>query len=85
MKKILCLLPVFMLMLSSCAVKKDWAATGGSRADATVRLSYSYGGFEQPVVDEAQALAVATQRCQSWGYTGADLRTFVIALCSVCT
>jgi len=49
-----------------------YAATGGSRADGTVRLSYEVGMFEQAVVDEAQGLQLARQRCATWGYTGAE-------------
>lgn len=59
-------------MLSGCATTKNWSATGGSRADATVRLSYTYGEFEQPQVSEQQAQSLASSRCATWGYTGAE-------------
>lgn len=59
-------------LLSGCATVKNWSATGGSRADATVRLSYEYGLFEQPQVSEMEAVNLATSRCQVWGYTGAQ-------------
>lgn len=58
--------------LASCATPKTYTATGGSRADGTVRLSYDVGLFEQPVVDEAQGLKVARERCATWGYSGAE-------------
>ncbi|QJD30915.1 YecR family lipoprotein [Methylococcus geothermalis] len=60
-----------LLGIAGCAVRKDWFATGGSRADGTVQLSYTWRRFEQPVVDGAQGVALATSRCAAWGYSGA--------------
>jgi hypothetical protein len=59
------------LLLAACATQKQWAATGGSRADATVQLAYEYGMFESPRASEVQALDVARSRCSAWGYEGA--------------
>ncbi len=70
--KVLLMTTTAALLLSSCATTKHWSATGGSRADATVRLSYEYGLFENPQVDELEALNLATARCKTWGYTGAE-------------
>ena len=66
---------VSTLFLSGCIAmptQKQWTATGGSRADAVVRLSYEYGQYEQPQVNEQEALDLATARCKSWGYSGAE-------------
>lgn len=60
------------LFLSGCAVNKDWAATGGSRSDGVVRLSYEVGEMEKPQLNEQQAVTLATQRCKTWGYSGAE-------------
>jgi hypothetical protein len=60
------------LLICGCAVTKDWSATGGSRADGIVQLSYEVGEFEQPQLDELQAFSLATERCTAWGYTGAE-------------
>lgn len=60
------------LTLTGCATHKEWSATGGSRADGVVRLSFEHGAFEKPVLDESQALSLATKRCATWGYTGAE-------------
>lgn len=60
------------VLLSGCAVHKEWVATGGSRSDGIVRLSYEVGEFEKPQLDEAQGIRVATQRCAVWGYSGAE-------------
>lgn len=48
----------------------DLVSTGGSRADGTVNLSYEYGFFQQPVLDETLAETAANQSCSGWGYTG---------------
>ncbi|HOO81886.1 MAG TPA: YecR family lipoprotein [Alphaproteobacteria bacterium] len=69
MKNFLLLVVIF---LSGCAVNKTMYATGGSKADGTVTLSYSYGGFEQPVVDYASALTTAKDKCKAWGYKNAE-------------
>jgi hypothetical protein len=59
-------------VLTGCAVQSTLVPTGGSRADGTVRLSYDYGSFQIPKVDEAQGLNSAKARCAAWGYTGAE-------------
>ena len=61
-----------ILALAGCATEKMLEATGGSRADGTVKLSFEYGLFEQPVVHWDQALSTATDRCHAWGYSGAE-------------
>ena len=68
---------VFLAMLimidtTGCATTKILQATGGSRADGIIELSYEYGGFERPVVDWNQALTAAKERCKAWGYSGAE-------------
>ena len=59
-------------MLTGCATTKQYGATGGSRADGTVKLSYQYGGFEKPVVDPQQAVNLARSKCAAWGYSDAE-------------
>jgi hypothetical protein len=59
-------------LLSGCAVQEEWAATGGSRADGTVQLSYQYGAYQKPEVDDTQGAELAASRCAVWGYTGSE-------------
>lgn len=61
-----------MICFTGCAVQKQWTATGGSRADGTVDLSYEYGMFQKPRLDEAQGVDLAASSCGGWGYTGAQ-------------
>ncbi|HIE5513017.1 YecR family lipoprotein [Stenotrophomonas sp.] len=59
-------------MVAGCTTTKDWTATGGSRSDGVVRLSYEQNEFERVVLNENQAISLATRRCATWGYTGAE-------------
>lgn len=58
--------------LGGCETQKIPQAVGGSKSDATVKLSFDYGMFEKPVIDWAQADASANDRCHVWGYAGAE-------------
>jgi len=60
------------ILISSCSVNKEMQATGGSKADGTIKLSYEYGSLEQPVIDEAAAVKTAVKRCKAWGYKNAE-------------
>lgn len=70
-------------MLSGCAVTKNWSATGGSRADGVVRLSYEVGEMENAQVNESQAVRLAAQRCKTWGYSGAEAFGGVTRQCNM--
>ncbi len=61
-----------ILSLAGCAVSKQWTATGGSRADAIVRLSYEYGEFEAPEISINEGVPLAKKRCAAWGYSNAE-------------
>ncbi len=60
------------ILITGCATTKDWAATGGSRADGVVRLSYEVSEMESAQVSESQAIEVSSRRCKVWGYSGAE-------------
>lgn len=60
-----------MLTVAGCASAKMWQATGGSRADGVVRLSYQYSLLQQPQLAD-DGLQLAVERCKVWGYTGAE-------------
>lgn len=64
---------ILACLLASCAtVDKEWIATGGSRADGVVRLSFETHAFEKAQLDESQGVATAASRCKVWGYNGAE-------------
>ena len=72
MSKKYAILALSLIVLSGCAAKKQMVPTGGSKSDGTVRMSYSYGMFEKPVIDPQQGMAAAKARCSAWGYNGAE-------------
>ena len=63
---------VSAILLSGCAITTTMVATGGSRADGTVNLSYEYGEFQRAIIDQQQGQQTAVERCKAWGYTGAE-------------
>jgi hypothetical protein len=63
---------VAVLGVVGCAVRKDWFASGGSRADGVAQLSVTWAQFEKPVVAPNQGLALARSKCGAWGYTDAE-------------
>ncbi|EGT3623050.1 YecR family lipoprotein [Morganella morganii subsp. sibonii] len=60
------------LLISGCTVKKEMTPIGGSKADGTVRMGYTVGSFETPLIDMQQASDLAAKKCSVWGYTGAE-------------
>lgn len=58
--------------VAGCASVKTLEATGGSRSDGTVELSYEYGAFEAPQVQWERGLLTARERCAAWGYSDAE-------------
>lgn len=61
-----------LFVMSSCSTPMNYVATGGSKSDGTVKLSYEFGLFQDPVVNEQQGLELAKSKCAMWGYTGAE-------------
>jgi hypothetical protein len=61
-------------LVSGCTTQaaKELVATGGSRADGTVSLSFEYAPYEEPQIDQAKGVATASERCAIWGYSAAQ-------------
>ena len=59
-------------VLAGCATVSQMAATGGSRSDGIVKLSYEAGLFDKVAIDETTALTTARRRCSTWGYADAE-------------
>lgn len=67
------LLPALSLLtLGGCASTREWASAGGNREQGVVRLSYEYPEFRQPEMSDAQAAALAQNRCNAWGFSRAE-------------
>lgn len=87
MRKLATLILAVALALSvtGCAkpVAKMWQAAGGSRADATVTVGYTYNpNMEVPQVNADQAHNEAVARCRAWGYQDAEPFGLVSRHCS---
>ena len=72
MKRVMMFVLPGALVLVACATQKTLEATGGSKADGVVELSYEYGMFEQPNVDLQAGVETARARCAAWGYQNAE-------------
>lgn len=59
-------------LLVGCTTVKTMEPIGGSRADGTVKLAFTYGMFETPNIDWEKAQQSAVKRCKAWGYTDAE-------------
>jgi hypothetical protein len=72
MKTVILASALLAMATTGCVVNKVLEPTGGSKADGTVRMSYTVGAFEQAKVDFGMAQSKAVSRCQAWGYEGAE-------------
>lgn len=85
MKKLVTLILAGAFLVNLGCTKKiivDWQAAGGSRADATVEVGYSYNPVDQvPQANEAQAHEQALKRCRAWGYSEAEAFGLVTRRC----
>ena len=59
-------------VLNACTTTKVLQATGGSKSDGIVELSFEYGIFEKPQVNWQNGIVTAKQKCAAWGFNGAD-------------
>lgn len=72
-------------LFAGCArkVHKDWVASTGSKADATVSMSVFWDPrTEIPVGSKEQALAEARKKCMAWGYHSAEPFGTVTSQCA---
>jgi len=69
--------------LSGCAEKVTISPIGGSKADGTIKMGYSYKIFEKPIVDFDTANVLAVQKCKVWGYDGAEAFGGQTMICSM--
>jgi hypothetical protein len=74
-------LVVTVAILAGCATVTQMEATGGSRSDGIVKLSFEYGMFDKVELDQTTALQTARKRCAVWGYTDADPFGGVVRQC----
>ena len=77
----LAILPV--LLLTACATQPKWSPSSSNRALGVARVAYEYAKFAEPAMSDTQAVEVATNRCEAWGYSRAELIPGELRDCSV--
>jgi hypothetical protein len=73
---------IIAIGVSGCATTKHWSATGGSRSDGVVRLSYEFGMFQNPQVNDQEGIKLAKKRCSAWGYNDTEAFGGITKVCS---
>lgn len=73
---------LLVLALTGCVGARQWTSTGGDKEAGLVRVSYQYPEFHQPDVSDAQAMALAENRCEAWGYPRAEPVAGLVRECS---
>ena len=71
MKKTIFLIAL-LLTGSGCVVQKIPFATGGSRSDGVITMSYTYGAFSTVEIDWGAVQSDAANKCAGWGYASAQ-------------
>lgn len=82
-KTSLILLLLGVLFLQGCTYVKQWRASGGSRADGIVELSFILeGGLGiKAIADPEQGISEALPRCIAWGYSKTEPFGFIDQKC----
>lgn len=70
-KALIRVVPFVLLALTGCATSSHWAAAGGNKDLGLVRLSYEFAG-QEPAMNVAQAMSIAANRCNTWGFDRAE-------------
>ena len=62
------LLLIVTVLLAGCTTYKLWNEGDSDSDSGIVRLTYEYGKFESPQVDERAGVEQAKERCRDWGF-----------------
>jgi hypothetical protein len=76
------MLTIIVLGIVGCTTTKNWSATGGSRSDGVIKLSYEQGMFENVQVSRQQEIELAKRRCSAWGYNNAEAFGGITKVCN---
>src|SRR5262245_36582387 len=76
------ILPVFLAM-TACASAPQWNADNSSRNLAVARVSYEYVGSNEPELSDMQALELAQNRCNTWGFSAVEMIPGDLLDCSI--
>lgn len=69
------LLSASFAFLGACTtpVNKEYTVSGGNKNAGLIELSFQYTTREDPQVSPDQPGQLASERCQMWGYTEAQM------------
>jgi len=59
-------------VVAGCTTYKLWSESAADSELGIVQLSYEYGKFENPQVDERAGVNMARERCAEWGFPDAQ-------------
>ncbi len=71
LKKLSLLIASSVFLLTSCSTNMEMKATGGSKSDGTVTLSFDHAAIMDPIIDEKKVLQTAKAKCNVWGFRNA--------------
>ena len=57
-----------LVSLTGCTTYKLWNDAGSDSDLGTVKLSYEYRKYENPMVDERAGVEMARERCKDFGF-----------------
>ena len=81
------ILPVFLgpilSMMSACATQPSWSPSSSNRELGVARVAYEHAKSEDPVMSDTQAVQLAMNRCETWGYARAEMIPGELRECSV--
>jgi hypothetical protein len=60
------------LAVAGCTTYKLWSESAADSELGIVQLSYEYGKYENPQVDERAGVNMARERCAEWGFSDAQ-------------
>lgn len=64
---------ILVVVCGCSSVPINWNAMDGSKSNGTVVLAYEYRPIlDTPPSDDHEAILIANQKCQGWGYLGAE-------------
>ena len=62
-----------VLFLTACATQPSWSPSSSNRELGVARVAYEHAKFQEPVLSDAQAAQLATNRFETLGITHADI------------
>lgn len=72
-----------VLFLTACATQPSWSPSSSNRELGVARVAYEHAKRQEPVLSDAQAARLATNRCATWGFDQAEMIPGELRECSL--